>query len=124
MDSYSACKPGHLAWALLIGCLLALGSLAGTAWAAPDQQPLRQSVPTSPYTPTPTPKPKQETRPTATPEPAAATTPTPQVPLMPETGTDVQTGQSPNLVTLTLLCGGMALSIVGLSLRRRKRGAR
>lgn len=128
MHSYPPFKPGQLILAIAIGFVIVLGSLVHSAWAAPGQQPERQSVPTSAYTPTPTEKPKQEKSPTATPVPPA--TPT-AAPLLPKSGglvaqpqqADYQQNMPSQITTMTLLGSGLALLGIGLWFRTRQRHA-
>jgi hypothetical protein len=120
MHSHPSFKPGQLVVALAIGLVFVLGSLVHSAWAAPGQQPDRQSVPTAAPSPTPTSK-KQDEKPAATATPAPDLTPTP-APLMPESGGAIEGPQSasaraalsPRGTALVLLAGGLALLVLGL----------
>jgi hypothetical protein len=120
MHSYPSFKPGQLIVALAVGLVLVLGSLVHSAWAAPGQQPDRQSVPTAAPSPTPTRK-QQDEKPAATATPAPATTPT-AAPLMPESGAALEGPPPaasreaivPQGSALILLAGGLALLVLAL----------
>ena len=76
--------------AVVLLVLVALASFGGAAWATPEQDPHRQTVPTKTPTrpPTKTPRPTNTRRPTNTPRPTRTPTSTPTVT---ETSTETPT---------------------------------
>lgn len=133
MDRHPSFKPSQVALALLIGCVVALGSLVHTVWAAPSQSPHRQSIPTKTPTPTATPTETPTEIPTKKPTSRPRTsTPTAVIttatPFLPETGgegvqqqgTDALASAMLEPSVLVLLGGGFALFLTGLWLKVRR----